>query len=341
LSEIGPLGSPIPVSRKTRYTGPMAAAARIDPKAYFAPNDWRALSARSSWKGLALVAHCWAVIGLATVMGLIWPLTLPLAIVVIGARQLGLAILMHDAAHGTLHPDPKVNDWVGEWLCGGGVAPYRKYHLQHHKYAQQEEDPDLGLSAPFPITRASLGRKVVRDLTGQTWFKQRFGRLAARLKARRSGEPLWPILGEEIRRQRRWLIFNGLAIAAFGAAGYGWGWFALWLLPRATWFQLVTRLRNIAEHALVAKNEPDPLRHARTTHANLIERALIAPYYVNYHGEHHMVMHVPCWNLPRASRLLARDGVTSRMQTAPGYLHVLRAVTRATPLELAARTAVG
>ena len=31
------------------------------------------------------------------------------------------------------------------------------------------------LSAPFPITRQSLRRKVVRDLTGQTWFKQRFG----------------------------------------------------------------------------------------------------------------------------------------------------------------------
>jgi fatty acid desaturase len=80
----------------------------------------------------------------------------------------------------------------------------------------------------------------------------------------------------------------------------------------------------------VAKNEPDPLRHARTTHANLIERALIAPYYVNYHGEHHMVMHVPCWNLPRASHLLAQGGVTARMRTAPGYISVLRQVT--TPL---------
>jgi fatty acid desaturase len=40
-----------------------------------------------------------------------------------------------------------------------------------------------------------------------------------------------------------------------------------------------------------------------------------------------MVMHVPCWNLPRASRLLKRDGVTPRMETAPGYLSVLRSVT--------------
>jgi fatty acid desaturase len=323
---IGP--TPTVPTAAARGSAKARPAARIDPKDYFGPDDWRRLTARSSWKGLALVAHCWLVIGAATVMGLIWPITLPLAIMIIGARQLGLGILQHDAAHGALHPDPKVNDWVGEWLCGGGVAAYRKYHLQHHKFAQQDDDPDLVLSAPFPITRASLGRKVVRDLTGQTWFKQRFSRLAARLKARRPGEGRWPILAEEARRQRRWLIFNGLAIVAFSAAGYWWGWFALWLAPRATWFQLVTRLRNIAEHALVARNEPDPLRHARTTRANLIERALIAPYYVNYHGEHHMVMHVPCWNLPRAHRLLARAGVTPRMETAPGYLHVLRAVTR-------------
>lgn len=305
----------------------MPVAARVKPSDYFAAEAWGPLSARSSWKGLALVAHAWIVIGLASAMAIRWPLTLPLAVMIIGARQLGLFILLHDAAHGALHPNAKIGDWVAEWPCLGGVASYRAYHLQHHKFAQQAEDPDLGLSAPFPITRASLRRKIVRDLTGQTWFKQKFGRFVAKLKACRSGERLWPILRGEIYYQRRWLICNGLAILAFGAVGAWWGWFALWLLPRATWFQLVTRLRNIAEHAMVARNEPDPLRHARTTRANLIERAFIAPYYVNYHCEHHMVMHVPCWNLPRARRILERDGVTARMEGAPGYWSVLEAAT--------------
>ena len=276
----------------------MAVAVRVNPKDYFSAADWSRLSARSSWKGLALVAHAWAVIALATVAALRWPILLPISVVLIGARQLGLAILMHDAAHRALHPNLKVNDWVAEWLCLGGVAPYRKYHLQHHKFAQQAEDPDLVLSAPFPISRISFRRKVVRDLTGQTWFKQRFGRLISKLRARQTDAPVMPILGDELRRQSRWLIFNGLAIAGFAAAGYWWGWFALWLLPRATWYQLVTRLRNIAEHALVAKDEPDPLRHARSTRANWIERALIAPYWVQFHGEHHMFMHMPCWSLP-------------------------------------------
>jgi fatty acid desaturase len=316
----------------------MAVAARVDPKTYFTAEEWAPLARRSSWIGLALVAHCWAVIGLCWVgviaashyLGWFWPLTLIVAVPIIGGRQLGLGILQHDAAHGALHPNPKVGDWVSDVLCLSGVERYRKYHLQHHKFAQQAEDPDLGLSAPFPITRASLRRKVVRDLTGQTWFKQRFGDFGKRLSARKPGEPVLPIVGKEIVKQRRWLLVNGAVILATSLAGYWWAWFLLWLLPRATWQMMITRFRNIAEHALVAKNEPDPLRHARSTRAGWVERALIAPYYVNYHCEHHMFMHVPCWNLPRVQRLMRQKGVLDGMLTAPGYWSVLTAAASRT-----------
>jgi fatty acid desaturase len=302
----------------------MPAAARVDPKTYFTPEQWVPLAARSSWKGLALIGHAWLVILAAGAMAIVWPLTLPIAWIIIGGRQLGLSILMHDAAHGALHSDSKINDWAGEWLTGGGLVRYRTYHLGHHKFAQQAEDPDIGLSAPFPITPLSLRRKVVRDLTGQTGFKLRFGDLQNRLKARKPGEPLLPILVEEIRRKRRWLL-GGVAITAIAAPfGAWWAWPVLWVLPQLTWFQLITRMRNIAEHALIAKDEPDPLRHARTTHANLLARATLAPYYVNYHCEHHMFMHVPCYNLPKIHRLLDRQGVTAGMLTEPGgYFKVM------------------
>lgn len=302
----------------------MAVAARIDPKRYFAPDAWAPLARRSQWKGLALLAHAWIVIGLAMSMAVVWPLTIPLAIAIIGARQLGLAILMHDAAHAALHPNLKVNDWVGDRLTTGGLLGYRNYHLTHHKYAQQAEDPDLVLSAPFPITALSLRRKIARDLTGRTYYKLRWAGLVSRIANRKPGEPLWPLLRDAVVARRRFFIGMVVTIALTAPFGLWWVWPVLWLVPQATWLPMVTRLRNIAEHACVAKDEPDPLRHARTTQANLLERAFIAPYYVNYHGEHHMFMHVPCYNLPRAHRLLTRDGVTDGMLMAPGYLAVLR-----------------
>ena len=302
----------------------MSTAARVKPEDYFTPVEWTQLSARSPWKGLALVAHCWLTIAVVLLCGARWPWTIPLGVLLVGNRQLGLFILMHDAAHGLLHPQRRINDTVGRWLCGYELGAYRPYHLTHHRFVQQSEDPDLVLSAPFPVTRASLHRKILRDVSGQTFFRQHFGALVARLKARAAGTSPWPLIAAEARRQRLFLLTNGVGFLTFALAGYGWLWCALWLLPMATWLPLVTRLRNIAEHALIVQNSTDPLRHARTTRANSIERLLIAPYWVNYHGEHHMFTQIACWNLPHAHRILARNGVTARMETQPGYVAMLR-----------------
>ena len=308
----------------------MPAAARVDWRDYFSPEEWASVSHRSSWRGLALVAHAWGVIAAAVALGVWIPWLIPLSVMVIGARQLGLAILMHEAAHGALHPDARVNDWAGQWLCaapvGANFQSYRPYHLTHHRYAQQAEDPDLVLSAPFPVSGASLRRKMIRDLTGQTFLKQRLGPIYASLRGRVDAQPEATVMGQAAKDAGPFLIVNAMLLGLAVASGLWWAWFALWLLPMATWFPLVTRLRNIAEHACTP-DAADPLRHARTTRANWIERALIAPYWVNHHAEHHMFMWLPCWRLPRAHRLLTAKGVTERMEVQPGYVRVLGQVT--------------
>jgi fatty acid desaturase len=92
---------------------------------------------------------------------------------------------------------------------------------------------------------------------------------------------------------------------------------------------MVFRIRNIAEHALVGLNQADPLRQARTTQAGWAERALLAPYWVNFHNEHHLFTQLPCWQLPRAHALLGAAGTVPRMEVQPGYLTVLRLATAA------------
>jgi fatty acid desaturase len=124
------------------------------------------------------------------------------------------------------------------------------------------------------------------------------------------------------------LAFNVVLLAGFVAAGVWWAFFVLWLLPMATWFPMVTRLRNIAEHACVEGSSTDPFRAARTTRASLWERAFIAPYWVNFHAEHHLFMHVPCWKLPRLHRVIHTKPQAEAMEVAPGYASVLKAVTR-------------
>ena len=83
----------------------MPAVARIDPKTVFTPEEWSRLTSRSSWRGMWLVAHAWGTIAASIALVTIWPnpLTWLLAVMIVGTRQLGLAILMHEAAHGGLH----------------------------------------------------------------------------------------------------------------------------------------------------------------------------------------------------------------------------------------------
>mgnify|MGYP003471684012 CR=1 FL=1 len=311
----------------------MSAAARVKPEDFFNPEEWARVSARSNWKGIALVIHCWAVIGLAIWVGVMWPITIPLVVMVVGNRQLGLNILMHDAAHALLHENRKVNDFVAYWFCAPELFIYRPYHLQHHRFVQQSEDPDLVLSKPFPITRDSLKRKIIRDLTGQTFFKQRSSSFVAGIKRTTNDEHVsmskWQSVLQELRNQRMFYISNGLGLLAFSLAGLWWAWWLMWLLPMMTWLPLVSRLRNIAEHALIVENGTDPLRHARTTYANWLERAFVAPYWVNYHCEHHMFTQIPCWNLPKAHQLLVQKGVTPRMEIQASYPAVLKLASSA------------
>lgn len=306
----------------------MSVAPRLRPLDLFTKGEWEKVSKRSNLLGLGMVVHCWAIILGAIALSVWQPWLIILAIPIIGARQLGLAVLMHEAAHGGLHSNQKINDWVGHWLVGAPIGAslkaYRPYHLMHHKYGQQPEDPDLGLAAHFPITKSSLRRKIIRDLTGQTFYKQRVNQFANAL-----GLGIKPGKGRENRTISAreavipFLMTNIVLLVGLSLAGVWWTYFVLWLLPMATWDQMVTRLRNIAEHAVLPNNQ-DAMGLARTTRANLIERALIAPYWVNYHCEHHMFMHVPCYRFPQAHRFLRDKGLTEKMEIKPGYLTVLQ-----------------
>lgn len=348
----------------------MPAVRLLRSDTLFTPDQWRAVTSVSPWRGAWLVVHAWAVVALAAFGAAMawqwhWAAGLaatPLALALLGGRQLGLSILMHDAAHGLLHPNRRVNNFLGQWLTGAAtgsdLAAYRTYHLRHHKYTQQAEDPDLPLSAPFPTTRASLRRKMLRDLTGQTFWKQRssqFGLAFIGLKAilrgasesnqrdTRAGTPFNKDAGDKTaltggnggavivtKAVARFLAVQ-IVLLALSLALWGWTPFLLWFAALATTFQLFLRLRNIAEHACTSVGSDDPFTHARTTHANMLERATVAPYWVNYHAEHHLFMGVPCYRLAEVHSLLGERGHHPQMTIAPNYLAVLRQATASAP----------
>lgn len=298
-------------------------------KAYLSTDEIRPLAERSDRMGAWLVLHCWGTIAAAVVLFAVFPniVTLILAVLVIGSRQLGLAILMHEAAHNALFKSRALNDFAGEWLCGRPIlaelGAYRHYHLTHHRFTQTDKDPDLALSAKFPTSRASLQRKFMRDLTGQTGIKQLIGQITMSFRLAGDDEALDAAasdFAQAFKARDLWKslpVFLGI-IAVMGIVGEWWYGLVFWLLPFLTWFQLVLRIRNIAEHGATEQSE-NPLQNVRTTRANPLARLFVAPYWVNYHLEHHMVMHVPCWRLARMHRMLIDKGLKPQMRVADGY----------------------
>jgi fatty acid desaturase len=290
--------------------------------ARFSPEEIRDLLTLDDWRAWRSIAVNWGLVAACFVLVARWPnaLTVIVALFVIGARQLGLAGLMHEAAHRTLLSNRRWNDAVGNWLCAypvwSDLHPYRPYHLQHHAKNWTAEDPDLGLVRPFPITRASLRRKVIRDLTGRTGLKFARGAWKRSVSRWRAGDP------NGRRALVGFLATNVALLAILWAFGHPW-LYALWAGAWLTTNTLVTRIRAIGEHAM-AEDPSDPLRNSRTTLTSGWERLLVSPNFLNYHLEHHLLMTVPHYNLPRMHRMLAARGLLDQANVTRGYAAVLR-----------------
>jgi fatty acid desaturase len=196
------------------------------------------------------------------------------------------------------------------------LLAYRRYHLQHHAKNWTAEDPDIGLATKHPVTRASMLRKVGRDLSGRTGIK--FARAAFARTFRRWHKD------EHARRAARGVAITNLALLALLAACGRPELYLLWAGAWLTTNTFVTRIRSIAEHNMVP-DPADPLRNTRTTLVRAWERLLVAPNRVNFHLEHHLMMTVPHYHLPRMHRLLAERGALDGALVARGYPALLRA----------------
>lgn len=258
----------------------------------------------------------------------------------IGGRQLALAVLMHEASHHTLFSSKRLNDFIGQWLCSIplwlDVYGYRKHHLQHHKYTWRENDPDLGLSQNYPVTRLSLMRKFARDLLGLSAFKSIYGYLLrdfGMIEFTISDKVTWidqknrSLINAVLTGMKNlfpFLFFHVCFFTIFMLTEHPylyWIWWGAFL----SFFFLFIRIRSIAEHAVIG-NPTDDFQNTRTTRANRFSRLFVAPIHVNYHLEHHLLMTVPHQNLKKMHASLKKQDVFNAGNYASGYGAVLKKV---------------
>jgi fatty acid desaturase len=299
-------------------------------KAILSPEEYRAVTSSSDLRGAVMVLCQWAAVAAIFTLVALWPnpLTILLAVLLLGGRQLGFGVLTHECGHRTLFRSQRLNDLAGTWLVApptfNNLPAYMRGHLQHHRLAGTPDDPDLPNYRDYPISPARLRRKILRDLSGRTGWRtvQGIGRSLLRL----------PQLSAEARASvLRGVAMNVLMLAMMTAFGAPW-LFLLWVVAFVFVNPLVSRIRQIAEHGAVPDpNDPDARSNTRSVEAGWLARAVFCPHQVNYHLEHHLLASVPIYRLETLHRLLKAKGYYGAMTFPTTYRQLLRQVTTASP----------
>lgn len=262
-------------------------------------------------------------------IGILWlaarldhPASWVFAFLLMGRAHAQFASLMHEAAHRTLFAHKTTNDWVGNWLLGYPVMTstpaYRRVHMAHHREEFGPEEPDIPLYANYPVTSASLKRKLWRDATGRTGLRlmriQLHGFRSPDARVRRT---LWKMTGVQI-----------VVFALFTAAGVWWMYPVMWVLPYFTLWRVINRLRSIAEHGgLRADSDRRIATHSVTQH--WLARFWLVPYNIGFHLAHHVDAGIPFRNLPRYHRMLREANYVDDSYEYPSYRALWRALASA------------
>ena len=272
----------------------------------------------------------------------------PIALVVLGGRQMSLAALMHECSHNTLFNSKKLNQFFGQWFAAYPILldmkEYWNYHLPHHRYTGkrfdgEKGDPDLALIRFYPLSKKGYLRWLKNDLTGKVQYNQLRLNLGFRLEYLKSGRrgriergpawerPLLTRLKDFTRTLHGPLIVHGLFIALVIAFNLYPALIAWWV-AQFTIYPTILRIRVIAEHGVTDRGE-NILRNTRTVYAGPIARVLIAAHNLNYHLEHHLYIGVPAYRLRPLHKLLKQKGALDNAQIANNYLEVLKLATSA------------
>ncbi len=278
---------------------------------------------RNDFSALRIVLGNWLmIVGIfAAVAYWTHPISIAIAIILLGGRQLGIAVLVHDCGHGTMFTRLSWNRFVARWLAApfifSDADAYRVRHNKHHRLGGTKEDPDLPNYVNYAVARRSFYRKILRDLTGRTGWK------TLRLSAKGYGP----------KAVMTWVAANGLMFGILLLSGHGW----LYLMWPAAWMtshMLIVRIRQAAEHGSVPDLlDPDPRKHTRTTYARWWERLLLAPNNVNYHLEHHILASVPCYRLPEFHAYLKAQGHLDTAELCNGYWDVIKKLVQPSSAE--------
>lgn len=247
-----------------------------------------------------------------------------LAFLVVSSRQQALLNCEHEAVHRKFLPSRRANEFVGRFLCAGPVgSPFgaaQARHLSHHRLLGAPEDPDRDLySGADKQSRRGLVGYFVNGLMGGYAGMVLMGPKAPRA-ASAGTSPRMDLLSLAAMQA---VIFAGCALVLDW-----WVYPALWIAPLVTLTAFTHLVRSFVEHAVSDAEVPAHHNRLITIRSNLAERALLSPYSMNYHAEHHLLPSVPAPRLKTLQRRLQQREDVPAVLTRSSYSGAVRGYLR-------------
>ncbi|MCB0992201.1 MAG: fatty acid desaturase [Acidimicrobiales bacterium] len=270
----------------------------------------------NAWTCVAAVAMPALVV--AAVVALDHWLAVALAIPVMAVLQNRMFILHHEGSHRSLFSNRRINDVVGinffGWVAfGTGTHGYRRGHSNHHRDEFGPKEPDFLLYSFYPIKAESMRRKLLRDATGVSAWRVLKPRITGVLSAKHRVNSL------------RFYAGQAVIFALFALTGHPWLYLFLWVAPYVFVYQVLNRLRAVAEHGGLTRSD-DRRKSSHHVRQSLVARAIFVPIGVGRHLAHHVDSGIPFRNLARFEQILTEDGYITPEITWPSYRALWKAL---------------
>ncbi|RTZ23453.1 fatty acid desaturase family protein [Vibrio penaeicida] len=270
-------------------------------------NELNELSTLNNYRGVLGVLSDWFFV--STAIGIsIYSESLIIylfSVVIIGARQKGLATLLHESAHRVLARNITLNDFLGKYFTGYMVfqtfKTYAKSHVvMHHNYlGNVKKDPDFKLYIDSGLYDDISKREFVFRFLISPFLFSRTPYYIKYLVVNRLGN----IKDSEVRLL---LVYWFVIISTTMYLGLFKYLVLYWFVPLVTVFPIIGWFVEMAEHYPIIEDSKG-VRKTRNRFSSPLEMFLTGLHAENYHLTHHLNPSIPYWNLKKAHEIMMKD----------------------------------
>lgn len=290
--------------------------------------QWTVLTPTRSFGAIALN---WAIIAAAIGLHQAWPNALSwlVAWFLVATRLYAFYSLMHEAVHGLLIRNRRLNDIAGQVFLGLPLFIHlkamRAVHFAHHRHLQTEGDPELAhlryREFLYPKTKSRLVLLFLLDLSGINFLYYRIRKWKMYFIQAVSGRQPDVGTGQVLLTLFYILLFTASILFGFWKA-----MLLYWIIPYATLYQLLNRIRLTAEHFYLDRDDAYP---ARSVLLPPVLAFFVAPHGLGFHAEHHHYPGVPFYRLHALHlSLMARPGYAASHLVEHSYLSIFRKLVK-------------